>query len=626
MTQATSASFTFTADEPASFECALDNDMFSECRTEYTGLADGQHRFQVRATDSAGNTDATPAAYSWTVDTTAPVTTITDGPDALTKLTTASITFTANEPASFECALDNDMFSECRTEYTGLTDGQHRLQVRATDRVGNTDATPAAYSWTVDTTAPVTTITDGPDALTKLTTASITFTADEPASFECALDNDMFSECRTEYTGLTDGQHRLQVRATDRVGNTDATPAAYSWTVDTTAPQTTISDAPPVMTSATSARFSFTADEPATFECALDTDAFSECRTEYTGLTDGQHRLQVRATDSAGNTDATPASYSWTVDTTTPDTTAPDTTITVRPPSQSNSATASFTFTADEPASFECALDSDTFSECRTEYTDLADGQHHLHVRATDAAGNTDATPATYSWTVDTTAPQTTITDPHPDTTSGAAARFVFSADEPGSTFECALDEAPFGPCSSPREYTDLRDGQHRLQVRATDSAGNTDATPATYSWIVSVGEASVAPAGSGTGTGTVPGGLSGGDGAAPQLPAADPALDARSPELKLRAPRSIRASALRRGAKLAVTASENGRIVAQLRTRGGRVLARAKATARAGERTFVRLRARESMAGRRLTLHVTAIDLAGNRRTISRHLRVTAH
>ena len=65
-----------------------------------------------------------------------------------------------------------------------------------------------------------------------------------------------------------------------------------------------------------------------------------------------------------------------------------------------------------------------------------------------------------------------------------AKAKFAFSASEPGSTFECKLDKAAFEPCSSPKVYKVGR-GKHTFQVRATDKAGNTDASPAKYAWKV---------------------------------------------------------------------------------------------------------------------------------------------
>src|SRR2546422_4620338 len=55
-------------------------------------------------------------------------------------------------------------------------------------------------------------------------------------------------------------------------------------------------------------------------------------------LTAGSHTFQVRATDAAGNTDASPASYTWTVDLT-----APNTTIDTQPADPSNNTTPSFT-------------------------------------------------------------------------------------------------------------------------------------------------------------------------------------------------------------------------------------------------------------------------------------------
>jgi hypothetical protein len=85
---------------------------------------------------------------------------------------------------------------------------------------------------------------------------------------------------------------------------------------DTTLPTTTISAAPAATTTITSATFSFSANEvSATFECALDGAAFTSCASPitYTGLSLSLHTFAVRAIDQAGNVDATPARFAWTI-------------------------------------------------------------------------------------------------------------------------------------------------------------------------------------------------------------------------------------------------------------------------------------------------------------------------
>jgi hypothetical protein len=53
------ATFTFSAEERhVTFECRHDDAAFSSCTSpqHYTGLADGEHNFAVRATDSSVKT------------------------------------------------------------------------------------------------------------------------------------------------------------------------------------------------------------------------------------------------------------------------------------------------------------------------------------------------------------------------------------------------------------------------------------------------------------------------------------------------------------------------------------------------------------------------------------------
>ena len=93
----------------------------------------------------------------------------------------------------------------------------------------------------------------------------------------------------------------------------DATPGP-----DTTPPDTTITSGPTGTTSSASASFSFSSEPNATFECRLDAGSWGGCSSpkSYSGLANGTHTFEVRASDESGNVDPTPASRTWTVSTT----------------------------------------------------------------------------------------------------------------------------------------------------------------------------------------------------------------------------------------------------------------------------------------------------------------------
>jgi uncharacterized protein (DUF779 family) len=95
-------------------------------------------------------------------------------------------------------------------------------------------------------------------------------------------------------------------------------------------------------------------------------------------------------------------------------------------------------------------------------------------------------------------APETTITAYPPALSTAGTAIFEFSATEPGSVFECDLDETGFGACTSPASYTDLPEGAHAFSVRAKDPAGNMEETPATYAWTIDLSKTITASAGPG--------------------------------------------------------------------------------------------------------------------------------
>ena len=256
--------------------------------------------------------------------------------------------------------------------------------------------------------------------------------------------------------------------------------------VDTTPPETTLTSTPPADDDSGSATFEFEADEPATFKCSVDGESAVDCTSPYTRtLADGPHTFSVRAIDTSGNQDETPAEHTWNIDTV-----APDTTIVQGPAAIDNSTDVEFTFSSNEAnVTFECNLDGAGFSTCTTpaSFTGLTDGNHTFQVRAKDAAGNVDASPAMHAWMIDTSTPDTTIDSGPLGAVSATDALFSFSSPDagPGATFECALDGAAFAGCTSPKSYTSLTEATHMFQVRVRDAGGNVDPSPALRMWTV---------------------------------------------------------------------------------------------------------------------------------------------
>jgi hypothetical protein len=104
-------------------------------------------------------------------------------------------------------------------------------------------------------TPPATTITSGPSGATNDPTPTFTFSSSEAGStFQCKLDTGAYSACTSPKTtaNLADGPHTFYVRATDPAGNTDPTPAARSFTVETA--EVKVSGSTLVITAATGAK------------------------------------------------------------------------------------------------------------------------------------------------------------------------------------------------------------------------------------------------------------------------------------------------------------------------------------------------------------------------------------
>ncbi len=147
------AAFAFTTPPSATISCRLDGAQFEPCTTgltqTYFDVPDGEHAFEVRATNLAGSNTA---SFTWTVDTAKPNTKLTGTPRRSTKSRLATLRFISTEASStFKCKLDKGRWTACKSpkSYKRLKKGKHTFQVVATDPAGNADGSPARRIWTV---------------------------------------------------------------------------------------------------------------------------------------------------------------------------------------------------------------------------------------------------------------------------------------------------------------------------------------------------------------------------------------------------------------------------------------------------------------------------------------------
>jgi len=352
---------------------------------------------------------------------------------------------------------------------------------------------------------PETQIDSGPSGTTSNTTPTFTFSSDEGnVTFACSVDGAAFAACSgpgNSHTtaALADGAHTFEVRAADTFGTADPSPASRAFTVDTTAPvapaitasspASPANDNNPELTGSAEAGSTvslYTSADCTGSPAATDTAAnFAAPGVTATVADDSTTTFTATATDTTGHTSPCSAGLTYVEDST-----APETTIASGPAngSTTNDRTPAFGFSSSEAgSSFECKVDGGSFAACSSPNTTaaLADGAHTFKVRATDHAGNTDPTPASRSFTVDTHAPNTKLTGGPPPVTTKHTATFKFKSTERGSSFKCKLDRQRFKRCRSPKTYKHLKRGKHAFKVEAIDRAGNVDRTPAKRSWRI---------------------------------------------------------------------------------------------------------------------------------------------
>ncbi len=233
------ATIVFTATDMESgiskIECQLDGGGYAPCTSpkNYPALAEGPHKFEVRATDKADNMSAV-AVHLWSIDTTLPTIEIVSAPAPIANVTIGEFVLKATDPnggkiARIECKIDAMTAYETCTSpkiYTALAEGAHIFSTRAVDEAGNLSIVKT-HSWSIDQTAPGINFAVVPLSVIGVNDlAAIQFTVTDSSSgvdkVMCGLNGNLLpcAEAETKSMSyLPIGSYKFTVTATDKIGN-----------------------------------------------------------------------------------------------------------------------------------------------------------------------------------------------------------------------------------------------------------------------------------------------------------------------------------------------------------------------------------------------------------------------
>jgi len=225
--------------------------------------------------------------YATVADVTPPTVALTAAPAALVNADGATVAFSASKSqTTFACRLDAGPWTACgpAASYAGLAEGPHTVSVLATDRYGIVARSAATATWQVDRTPPETLLLASAP-VGGVTRAS--FSSEAGAGFECRQGTGPWTAWASPLSASKD--MAIAVRARDRAGNVDPTPATVAFAASAGAGGQPYAGAPASFLVAGS-------QSGASLECQVDGGAWTRCPSPLTfdGLGYGGHLLAVR--------------------------------------------------------------------------------------------------------------------------------------------------------------------------------------------------------------------------------------------------------------------------------------------------------------------------------------------
>jgi 5-hydroxyisourate hydrolase-like protein (transthyretin family) len=470
----------------------------------YTGKADGEWYFHVRAVNSAGIGGPT-TTRRLRIDVTAPTTSDSSGQalaadgDSAWRQTGQTVTLEAADVSSGLAhtyyTLDGEQH-DYEGPFTVDGDGSHAITYWSTDIAGNRETAHSGYVnvWgtapTTSANAVVSTTADEGWRTSDPQTVSLTATGGHgPVAVHSVLDGGAQADAAGEATFdvAGDGSHELEYWATDELGN-EETHHAVHVNIDTVAPVTTDDYAGGSAWQTGPVSFSLTANDATS---GVDGTTWTvdggapQSGTDVTVTGDGEHTVTYLSTDVAGNAEDE-NTVTVCIDAGAPETAddAPagwrnaDTTVTLTPTDALSGIIGGLATTTWELDGGATQTGTSVLVAAPSDHS--GDGARAITYRSTDAAGNREAG-KTATVLVDTLAPTT-----RDDLASGPPAH----TDPVTVTLSASDDNAPLdvsgvaatyfrvddGPWQTGTAVEVTGDGEHTVSYYSTDNAGNDEA------------------------------------------------------------------------------------------------------------------------------------------------------
>jgi hypothetical protein len=168
-----------------------------------------------------------------------PTIAITKAPPPLGRERRPTIEFGANRPVAFSCQIDGGAAQVCASPFSvpaALGDGAHGIAVSGVDLAGRRGSSGTVL-FEIDSRRPRTRIAKHPPKLIRThrrkVRGSFRFASNEAGvTFVCKVDRGLLRFCGRRTTRrFGEGRHVVLVRARDRAGNVDRTPAVFRFRV-----------------------------------------------------------------------------------------------------------------------------------------------------------------------------------------------------------------------------------------------------------------------------------------------------------------------------------------------------------------------------------------------------------